>query len=142
MPEIFSTSPNQNDLLLKFLTVYTKLDYRVTGDSIVNGYAEGSKRVRTVIPMNPTHITQAAKKKLSERLFRLEPRIRYVALNQKGQIKGMRQGPLHPGARERSHRRVDCQSDRARGHGSVGVNLEDDPIEIARKVVAALDLRA
>jgi hypothetical protein len=28
------------------------------------------------------------------------------------------------------------------GYLSVGVYLEDDPIEIARKVVAALDLRA
>jgi len=28
------------------------------------------------------------------------------------------------------------------GHLSIGVNLEDDPIEITRKVAAALDLKA
>jgi len=143
----------------------------------VNGYAEGSKRITTVITMNPTHITQAAEEKLSERLFRLEPRIRYVALNQKGQIKEMRQSPLHPSRNppesdrieelivnpivlEIAARRGNLDMDGIRyviirygtqyqlllpyrdGHLSVGVNLEDDPIEIARKVVAALDLRA
>jgi hypothetical protein len=127
--------------------------------------------------MNPTHITQAAEEKLSERLFRLEPRIRYVALNQKGQIKEMRQSPLHPSHNppesdrieelfvnpivlEITARRGNLDMDGIRyviirygtqyqlllpyrdGHLSVGVNLEDDPIETARKVVAALDLRA
>jgi hypothetical protein len=46
--------------------------------------------------MNSTNIPQAPEEELSERLFRLEPRIRYVALNQKDQIKEIRQSPLHP----------------------------------------------
>jgi len=131
----------------------------------------------TFIPVNPTNIAQGSEEKLSERLFRLEPRIRYVALNQKGQIKEMRQSPLHPSHNppesdrmeelivnpivlEITTRRGNLDMDGLRhviirygtqyqlllpyrdGHLSVGVNLEDDPVEIAQKVVAALDLRA
>lgn len=127
--------------------------------------------------MNPTNITQAGEGKLSERLFHLEPRIRYVALNQKGQIEDMRQNPRHPSYNppesdrieelivnptvlEITARRGNIDMDGIRyviirygtqyqlllpyrdGHLSIGVNQEDDPIEIARKVVAALDLRA
>jgi hypothetical protein len=127
--------------------------------------------------MNPTNTTQAPEGKLSERLFRLEPRIRYVALNQKGEIKEMRQSPRHPSFNppesdrieelivnptvlEITARRGNLDMDGIRyivirygtqyqlllpfrdGHLSIGVNLEDDPIEIARKVVTALDLRA
>ena len=132
---------------------------------------------RTFIPVNPTNIPQAPGEKLSERLFRLEPRIRYVALNQKGQIQEMRQSPRHPSTNplesdrieelivnpavlEIAARRGNIDMDGIRyvvirygtqyqlllpyreGHLSIGVNLEDDPIEIARKVAAALDLKA
>jgi len=127
--------------------------------------------------MNPTNATQAPEEKLSERLFRLEPRIRYVALNQKGQIQEMRQSPRHPSINspesdrieelivnpivlEIAARRGKIDMDGIRhvvirygtqyqllfpyrdGHLSIGVNPEDDPIEIARKVAAALDLKA
>jgi len=34
--------------------------------------------------------------KLSARLFRLEPKLRYVAVNQGGRIVEMEQSPLHP----------------------------------------------
>jgi hypothetical protein len=119
---------------------------------------------------------QAPEEELSERLFRLEPRIRYVALNQKGQIKEMCQSPLHPSYNppesdrmeelivnptvlEITARRGNIDMDGIRyvvirygtqyqlllpyreGHLSIGVNLEDDPIEIAQKVVTALGLR-
>jgi hypothetical protein len=127
--------------------------------------------------MNTPNISQAVEEKLSERLFRLEPRIRYVALNQKGEIKEMRQSPRHPSFNppesdrieelivnptvlEITARRGNLDMDGIRyivirygtqyqlllpfqdGHLSIGVNLEDDPIEIARVVVTALDLRA
>lgn len=46
--------------------------------------------------MNSTTTPQARGQELSERLFRLEPKIRYVALNQKGQIEEMRQSTRHP----------------------------------------------
>ena len=126
--------------------------------------------------MNPTNV-QAPAEKLSERLFRLDPKIRYVALNQNGQIQEMRQSPQHPSTNppesdrieelivnpivlEIAVRRGNIDMDGVRyviirygtqyqlllpcqdGHLSIGVNLEDDPIEIARRVVAALDLRA
>ncbi len=132
---------------------------------------------RTFIPVNPTSFPPAPEEKLSERLFRLEPKIRYVALNQKGQIEEMRQSPRHPSTNppesdrieelivnpivlEIAARRGNIDMDGIRyvvirygtqyqvllpyrdGHLSIGVNLEDDPIEIARKVAAALDLRA
>jgi len=127
--------------------------------------------------MNPTNIMPAPEEKLSERLFRLESRIRYVALNQKGHIQEMCQSPLHPSLNpaesdrieelivnptvlEIAARRGNIDMDGIRyvvirygtqyqlllpyreGHLSIGVNLEDDPIEIARKIVAALDLKA
>jgi hypothetical protein len=126
--------------------------------------------------MNPINV-EAPEEKLSERLFRLEPRIRYVALNQRAQIKEMRRSPLHPSTNppesdrieelivnpivlEIAARRGNIDMDGVRyviirygtqyqlllpyqdGHLSIGVNLEDDPIEIARRVAAALDLRA
>jgi hypothetical protein len=126
--------------------------------------------------VNPTNIAQGSEEELSERLFRLEPRIRYVALNQKGQIKEMRQSPLHtshnppesdrmeelivnPIVPELTTRRGNLDMDGIRhviirygtqyqlllpyrdGHLSVGVNLEDDPIEIARKVAELLDVK-
>jgi hypothetical protein len=132
---------------------------------------------RTFIPVNPTNISQAPEERLSGRLFRLEPKIRYVALNQNGQIQEMRQSPLHPSTNppesdrieelivnptvlEITARRGNIDMDGIRyvvvrygtqfqllfpysdGHLSIGVNLEDDPIEIARKVATALDLRA
>jgi hypothetical protein len=132
---------------------------------------------RTFTPVNPTNISPAPEERLSERLFRLEPKIRYVALNQKGQIQEMRQSPLHPSTNppesdrieelivnpivlEIAARRGNIDMDGIRyvvirygtqyqlllpyqdGHLSLGVNMEDDPIKIARKVTAALDLRA
>jgi hypothetical protein len=132
---------------------------------------------RTFIPVNPTNTAQRPEGKLSERLFRLEPRIRYVALNQKGQIQEVQQSPQHPGTNspesdrieelivnpivlEIAARRGDIDMGGVRyvvirygtqyqllfpyrdGHLSIGVNPEDDPIEIARKVAAALDLKA
>lgn len=125
----------------------------------------------------PTNIAQPPEEKLSECLFRLEPKIRYVALNQNGQIKEMRQSPLHPSYNppesdrieelivnpivlEITARRGNLDMDGIRyliirygtqyqlllpyrdGHLSIGVNLEDDPVEIARKVAAALGLLA
>lgn len=132
---------------------------------------------RTFIPVNPTNTAQGAEGKLSERLFRLEPRIRYVALNQKGQIQEVQQSPQHPSTNspesdrieelivnpivlEIAARRGNIDMGGVRyvvirygtqyqllfpyrdGHLSIGVNPEDDPIEIARKVAAALDLKA
>jgi hypothetical protein len=114
--------------------------------------------------------------KLSERLFRLDRRIRYVALNQNGQIEEMRQSVLHPSLNpgetdrieelivnpivlEIAARRGNLDMGGIRyvvirygtqyqlllpyrdGHLSIGVNLEDDPNDIARKVAGALDLR-
>jgi hypothetical protein len=131
----------------------------------------------TFIPVHPTNIAQVPEEILSQRLFRLEPRIRYVALNQKGQIKEMRQSPLHPSHNppesdrmeelivnpiviEITARRGNLDMDGIRyviirygtqyqlllpyrdGHLSIGVNLEDDPVQIARRVATALDLRA
>ncbi len=132
---------------------------------------------RTFIPVNPTNTAQGPEGKLSERLFRLEPRIRYVALNQKGQIQEVQQSPQHPSTNspesdrieelivnpivlEIAARRGNIDMGGVRyvvirygtqyqllfpyrdGHLSIGVNPEDDPIEIARKVAAALDLKA
>ena len=112
---------------------------------------------------------------LSDRLFRLEPKIRYVALNQNGQITEMRQSELHPTLNahetdrieelivnpvvlELAARRGNLDMDGIRyvvirygtqyqlllpyrqGHLSVGVNVQDDPVAIANKVLSALDL--
>jgi hypothetical protein len=114
--------------------------------------------------------------KLSTRLFSLEPKIRYVAVNQSGRIVEMEQSAKHPSYNppetdrmeelvvnptvlEITSRRGNIDMDGIRyvvirygtqyqlimpyaeGHLSVGVELEDDPVEIASKVVAALDLR-
>src|SRR5579859_6352453 len=40
--------------------------------------------------------TIPVEEKLSTRLFRTEPRIRYVAINQRGKIVEMEQSPAHP----------------------------------------------
>jgi hypothetical protein len=113
---------------------------------------------------------------LSERLFALEPRIRYVAVNQRGRIVEMEQSSAHPTYNphetdrmeelmvnpvilELASRRGNIDMDGIRyvvirygtqyqlvmpyreGHLSIGVELEDDPNEIARKVGTALALR-
>jgi hypothetical protein len=127
--------------------------------------------------VNTANIPEAPGERISERLFRLDPKIRYVALNQNGQIQEMRQSPRHPSTNppesdrieelivnpivlEIAARRGNIDMDGIRyvvirygtqyqlllpyqdGHLSIGVNMEDDPIEIARKVAGALDLRA
>jgi hypothetical protein len=114
--------------------------------------------------------------KLSNRLFRLEPRIRYVAVNQNGRIVEMEQSPAHPTYNphetdqleelivnpivlEIAARRGNLDMDGIRyvvirygtqyqllmpylqGHLSIGVELQDDPLEIARKAATALDLK-
>jgi hypothetical protein len=113
--------------------------------------------------------------KLSTRLFSLEPKIRYVAVNQNGRIVEMEQSASHPTCNphdtdrmeelivnpavlEITSRRGNIDMDGIRyvvirygtqyqlimpyleGHLSIGVELEDDPVEIASTVVAALDL--
>jgi|SRR5579863_285106 len=40
--------------------------------------------------------TNPPNEKISTRLFRAEPRIRYVALNQRGEVVEMEQSPAHP----------------------------------------------
>ena len=117
-----------------------------------------------------------SKGKLSTRLFSLEPKIRYVAVNQNGRIVEMEQSGSHPTYNppetdrmeelivnptvlEITSRRGNIDMDGIRyvvirygtqfqlimpyleGHLSIGVELEDDPVEIASKVAAALDLR-
>jgi hypothetical protein len=114
--------------------------------------------------------------KLSARLFRLEPKIRYVAVNQNGRIVEMEQSGSHPTYNppdtdrieelivnptvlEITRRRGNIDMGGVRyvlirygtqfqlimpyleGHLSIGVEREDDPVEIAGKVAAALDLR-
>ncbi|MBZ5719557.1 MAG: hypothetical protein LAO03_04170 [Acidobacteriia bacterium] len=118
-----------------------------------------------------------SKEKLSTQLFRLEPRIRYVAVNQGGHLEEMEQSPAHPTYNppesdvmeelivnptvlEIAARRgnIDMRGIRyvvigygtqfqllmpyAQGHLSIGVELHDDPVEIAKKVTAALNLKA
>lgn len=113
--------------------------------------------------------------KLSQRLFELEPRIRYVAVNQNGVIVEMEQSPAHPTYNphetdrmeellvnpivlELARRRGMIDMDGIRyvvirygtqyqlllpyreGHVSVGVELEDDPREIASRIAAELGL--
>jgi|SRR5882762_6193776 len=114
--------------------------------------------------------------KLSTRLFRTEPKIRYVAVNQKGKIVEMEQSPSHPSYNssetdrieelivnpvvlELAARRGNLDMEGIRyvvirygtqyqllmpyreGHLSVGVEKQDDPLEIARKITAALGLQ-
>lgn len=113
--------------------------------------------------------------KLSTQLFKLEPKIRYVALNQNGKIVEMEQSPQHPTYNppesdrieelivnpvvlEITKRRGNIDMDGIRyviirygtqyqllmsykqGHISIGVELEDDPIEIAGTVAKHLNL--
>jgi hypothetical protein len=113
--------------------------------------------------------------KISPGLFRLEPKIRYVAVNQNGSIVEMEQSPLHPTLNlhetdrmeelivnpimlEMAKRRGNIDMDGIRyvvirygsqyqllmpykeGHISVGVELEDDPREIASTVAKHLNL--
>jgi hypothetical protein len=113
---------------------------------------------------------------LSSTLFALEPKIRYVAVNQNGQIVEMEQSAAHPSYNppesdrieelvvnpvvlELAARRGNIDMDGVRyvvirygtqyqvllpyqkGHLSIGVELHDDPVEIAGKVIAALELR-
>jgi hypothetical protein len=117
-----------------------------------------------------------SQEKLSARLFRLEPKIRYVAVNQKGRILEMEQSGSHPSYNapetdrmeelivnptvlEITSRRGNIDMDGIRyvvirygtqfqlimpyreGHLSIGVELADDPVEIASKVAAALALK-
>jgi len=114
--------------------------------------------------------------KLSTRLFRTEPKIRYVAVNQKGKIVEMEQSPSHPSYNssetdrieelivnpvvlELAARRGNLDMEGIRyvvirygtqyqllmpyreGHLSVGVEKQDDPLEIARKITVALGLQ-
>ena len=116
------------------------------------------------------------KEKLSDQLFQLEPRIRYVAVNQGGRIVEMEQSPSHPtnnphetdrmeelivnpAVLDLTTRRGNIDMDGLRfviirygtqyqlimpylhGHLSIGIELQDDPVEIAGKVAAALNLR-
>lgn len=117
-----------------------------------------------------------AEEKLSAQLFSMEPKIRYVAVNQKGKIVEMEQSPSHPSYNsnetdrieelivnpivlELAARRGNLDMDGIRyvvirygtqyqllipygeGHLSIGVELRDDPVEIASKITTALKLR-
>jgi hypothetical protein len=112
---------------------------------------------------------------LAERLLRMEPKIRYVAVNQGGRILEMVQSPQHPTNNppesdrieelivnpivlEITRRRgeIDMQGVRyvlirygtqyqlilphGDGHASVGIELADDPLAIARGVAEELGL--
>jgi hypothetical protein len=112
---------------------------------------------------------------LAARLFLIEPKIRYVAVNQGGRIVEMVQSPQHPSYNppesdrieelivnpivlEITRRRgeIDMQGVRyvlirygtqyqlilphGDGHASIGVELADDPIAIARGVAKELGL--
>ncbi len=113
--------------------------------------------------------------KLSTQLFELEPKIRYVALNQNDKIVEMEQSPQHPTYNPHESDRIEelivnpivLEITRRRGnidmngiryviirygtqyqllmsykdgHISIGVESEDDPIEIAGKVAKYLRL--
>ena len=113
---------------------------------------------------------------VAQKLFTHEPKIRYVAVNQNGQITEMQQSPRHPSSNpaetdrmeellvnpvvlELTRRRGDLDLEGLRyvvirygsqyqlvvpyrdGHISIGVNLQDDPIAIAKTVGEALGLR-
>ena len=118
-----------------------------------------------------------AEEKLSAQLFGMEPKIRYVAVNQKGKIVEMEQSPSHPSYNpnetdrmeelivnpivlELAARRGNLDMDGIRyvvirygtqyqllipygeGHLSIGVELQDDPVEIASKITAAPQIAA
>jgi hypothetical protein len=118
----------------------------------------------------------ATQEKLSDRLFRLDPRIRYVAVNRKGRIEEMTRSPRHPSLNpaesdrmeelivnpvvlQLAARRGNLDMDGIRyvvirygtqyqllmpyreGHLSVGVNLQDNPLDVARAVATHLNLR-
>jgi hypothetical protein len=120
--------------------------------------------------------TPVSQDKLSTRLFSLEPKIRYVAVNQNGRIVEMEQSGSHPTYNPHdtdrmeelivnpavlgiTSRRGNIDMDGIRyvvirygtqyqlimpyleGHLSIGVELEDNPLENASKVAAALRLR-
>ncbi len=113
--------------------------------------------------------------KISPQLFKLEPKIRYVAVNQNGAIVEMGQSPQHPTYNpletdrmeelivnpivlEIARRRGSIDMNGIRyvvirygtqyqllmpykdGHVSIGVELEDNPVEIAHKVAEHLKL--
>jgi hypothetical protein len=113
--------------------------------------------------------------RLSAQLFKLEPKIRYVAVNQNFEIVEMEQSPQHPTFNphetdrieelvvnptvlEITKRRGNIDMDGIRyvvirygtqyqllmpykdGHVSIGVELTDDPIEIAGTVANQLKL--
>lgn len=117
-----------------------------------------------------------AETRISTQLFRMEPKIRYVAVNQNGKIVEMEQSSSHPSYNpaetdrmeelivnpvvlELAERRGNIDMDGIRyviirygtqyqvlmpygaGHLSIGVELQDDPVEIASKVAATLSLR-
>jgi hypothetical protein len=121
--------------------------------------------------------TSALEEKLSARLFRIEPKIRYVAVNQNGKIVEMEQSPSHPSYNpcetdrmeelivnpvmlELAARRGNLDMEGIRyviirygtqyqllmpyqeGHLSIGVEKQDDPVEIASKIRAALKPQA
>jgi hypothetical protein len=112
---------------------------------------------------------------LAARLFALEPKIRYVAVNQAGTIVEMEQSLRHPATNSQETDRIEelivnpivIEITRRRGnldmggiryvvirygtqyqllmpykegHLSIGVELQDDPHEIARKVAGHLGL--
>jgi hypothetical protein len=113
--------------------------------------------------------------RIAAQLFALEPKIRYVAVNQAGAILEMEQSPAHPTYNphetdrieelvvnpiviEITRRRGNLDMDGIRyvvirygtqyqllmpykdGHLSLGVELEDDPHEIAKTVAGHLRL--
>ncbi len=112
---------------------------------------------------------------ISSQLFSLEPKIRYVAVNQNGRIMEMAQSPQHPTYNPHETDRMEelivnpivLEIARRRGsidmngvfyvvirygtqyqllmpykegHVSIGVELDDNPMEIARKVAQHLKL--
>lgn len=121
--------------------------------------------------------TSVVEEKLSARLFRMEPKIRYVAVNQNGKIVEMEQSPSHPSYNpcetdrmeelivnpvmlELAARRGNIDMEGIRyviirygsqyqllmpyqdGHLSIGVEKQDDPVETAATIAAALKLQA
>lgn len=121
--------------------------------------------------------TMASVEKLGGRLFQLEPKIRYVAVNQEGKIVEMEQSAAHPSYNavesdrieelivnpvvlELTSRRGNIDMDGIRyvvirygtqyqlimpyrrGHLSIGVEKEDNPLAIADRVATALNLES